>query len=293
MLLHNIADSLIPQTDEPQLIAGKYVPPGYLNGTLICNTHNEREKEIALKEGRKPINKKINSFTKSQANGLFIKELDDKLKRDGVGADWSQPLELMKNNEELAKSYQEFIDSPTSVIEIKVSKGVSNYERGTWVHPILAVEIAGYCSPKFKILANELFLKVVHPDFNPDDPHFKKLRSLGKEQWDRVRVAGKIARRKFTDCLMIHLIDTKGYEFYKSPEGNDEFRKYTGISQSKLTGIPNFNGNRNNCTEHQLNVLEYFESRFEALFDGCYPDVLTFDEIFDKVIQKTKNKFNL
>lgn len=289
MLLHNIANSLVPQTDEPQLIAGKYIPTGYLNGTLICKNHNKRNQELGITA---PI-KEVKGFLKYKNAKEFILALNEKITEKFKGDNNPPTPDWIKTSEDWIKSYKEFICSPTSVIIIKNQPGIGSYESGTWVHPILGVKIAGYCDPKFEILANELFLKVVHPDFNPDDAHFKELRSLGQQQWERVRLDGKIARRCFTDCLKEHLIATKDYDYYNSAASSREFAKYTAISQNKLTGFPNFNGNRDNCTEEQLKILDHFETSFDAVFQVAYPEVLDFDEIFNKVIQKTKNKFNL
>jgi hypothetical protein len=194
------------------------------------------------------------------------------------------------NNYLRQKSTDAFLEALSADARISVSGliivlkgGNDKLNQGAWVHPEIAIDLAQWISPEFRLWANRVLRLVIENKVKTiefDD-------AQRKLQWEYLRTQSKLARRKFTDCLKEYIITEHGENFYNSSASAKVFSKYTAIAQRELTGFPSFNGSRDNCSEEQLELLERFELSFNMMFETMYPE-MSFDDCFIKVITKLK-----
>ncbi|NER92254.1 KilA-N domain-containing protein [Moorena sp. SIO3A2] len=266
MLMHNFGnDKLFPQTTEETTIAGITIPIGWVNLTLMC-----------VNQGKKP-----NAFTRQKTTIAYIKALKEQLEKERRAKRAAQDID--KTGEENPRTSEETTEVLISVTE---KNNVPNAVRGVWCHPELAIKCAAWISPEFEVWAMRTLRQVIEGGFTPNSPEAVRAQAIIQRAWEVQLLHSRRQRRSFTDCLKEAIIREHGEEFYRSPASAAIFAKYTAIAQNRLTGFPNFNGNRENCTEEQLDMLARFEQTFATLFETFYPDEYSFDELFEKVLRK-------
>lgn len=258
MIIHNFNKKLIQQSETEIDIFGVIVPKGFVNLTQMCKVNPK---------------KKFNDYLRLKSTLEYLIVLSDAetYTESGTGI-------LASDNHAGSSSSLEFGVSSGLLI---VTKDAIGGDADIFGHYEVAVDLAQWISPEFRVWANRVLHLVIEDKVKTiefDDAQ----RNL---QWEWLRTQSKASRRKFTDCLKQHIIVTWGEEFYHSPASAKLFAKYTAVAQARITGIPSFNGNRDNCSESQLDLLEKFEHNFEVMFETMYPE-MSFDEIFERVVKK-------
>lgn len=80
------------------------------------------------------------------------------------------------------------------------SEGV-NDERGTWVHPEVAISIATWISPEFEVWANRTLRAVINGDFAPLTADAAIAQQKIQELWDELRADTKELFWMLTDAI--------------------------------------------------------------------------------------------
>jgi hypothetical protein len=73
--------------------------------------------------------------------------------------------------------------------------------QGTWGHHLIALSLAAWISPDFELWANKTLWAVVNGDFRALTAEAKEAENKLKAQWQKIRNAGKVTRRSFTDSI--------------------------------------------------------------------------------------------
>lgn len=110
---------------------------------------------------------------------------------------WNRLANSKAYIEALSESMQIHIDL---LIVANESEG-TNDERGTWVHPEVAIEIARWVSPEFNVWANRTLRLVLNGEFKALTAEAEEAQERLNQIWEEVRSAGKVTRRTLTDAI--------------------------------------------------------------------------------------------
>lgn len=77
--------------------------------------------------------------------------------------------------------------------------------QGTWGHFEVAVDLAKWISPSFRIWANRVLSLVIHGDYKALTPEAQLAAERLNKLWDEIRKHGKETRRKLTDAIASYL----------------------------------------------------------------------------------------
>jgi hypothetical protein len=83
---------------------------------------------------------------------------------------------------------------------ITITEGVNEY-RGTWVHLDIALDIASWVSPIFKVWAMKVLSAVINSDFQALTVEALEAQTKLQTLWQEIRDSGKITRRTLTDAI--------------------------------------------------------------------------------------------
>lgn len=119
----------------------------------------------------KAHNKKLNDWSRLKRSTLYLEALSGSA---GIPAD-----QLLIGNE---------------------SEG-TNEQRGTWVHPEVAVSIATWISPEFEVWANRTLRAVINGDFTPLTADAAIAQQKIQELWDELRADTKELFWMLTDAI--------------------------------------------------------------------------------------------
>lgn len=112
---------------------------------------------------------------------------------------------------ESAKAYAEevaldaHLRASSLVVELLGTPNGDPSLQGTYVHPDIALHIGQWISPKFALWCNRVLLKVLHPDFDPNDKEFIKSKDYTTKMWDDLRFLTKDTFWQLTDTVKVYL----------------------------------------------------------------------------------------
>jgi hypothetical protein len=153
------------------------------------------------------------NLTSHMFNGQAINQLSEDTVIGGVTIPkgYVNATEMCKaNGKKLAgylrnKSTEEFLIAMEDDMQICTSSLIIEIEayglQGTWVHHLIALDLAAWISPKFKVWANKTLWYVINGDFKALTPEAQKAKDELDAIWERVRDAGKVTRRGLTDAI--------------------------------------------------------------------------------------------
>lgn len=119
---------------------------------------------------------------------------------------------------ESSKAYAEAVSADTQIrvsgllIEVLGGSPENIDLQGTYVHPDVALHVGQWISPKFALWCNRVLLKVLHPDFDPNDKEFLKSRDNAAKLWDDLRFLTKDTFWQLTDTVKAYLDSSEASE---------------------------------------------------------------------------------
>lgn len=142
--MHEYQHASIAQTAIDIKLGNKIVPKGYVNATAMCKANG----------------KELSNWIKRAGTRLYLKELslDTGLKINSAKA--SNPLTALELP--IVRTQDSSL-----IIKIEGTPDGNPSLQGTWVHPEVAVDIASWISPKFKVWANRTLRLIVAGQFAP------------------------------------------------------------------------------------------------------------------------------
>lgn len=94
----------------------------------------------------------------------------------------------------------------------------TNEERGSWVHPEVAISLAAWISPEFEVWANRVLRAVINGDFRPLTEEAATAQRQLQELWQEIRDGSKAAFWNLTDATKLYL--------EQHPEVSESYRKF-------------------------------------------------------------------
>jgi KilA-N domain len=113
------------------------------------------------------------------------------------GKRWVKYTEYSKTQEYLTLLRESF--SGTDLI-ITISASV-NELRGTWVHHLIALDLAAWLSPEFKLWANKTLWHVINDNFQALTPEAEEAKKQLQLIWNEIRQAGIVTRKSLTSVI--------------------------------------------------------------------------------------------
>lgn len=112
----------------------------------------------------------------------------------------------MKETKTIVNEIAKRVDAgKNGIMETKRGKGSE-----TWVHPLLAIELAKWLSPEFHVFALETLKRYLEGDITLADDILQRA-STKDAKWLAQRAEGKVRRSEFTDTLKEHGCNDFGY----------------------------------------------------------------------------------
>lgn len=117
---------------------------------------------------------------------------------------------------------------PTSVLMIEVEgsgKGNDQTVQGTWGHVQIAIDVAQWISPQFRVWANRVLLHIINDEYQALTPEAEIAKRRVQQIWEEVRAAGIGTRRTFTDAIRDYILEhpylSDDYRIYIYPRVSD------------------------------------------------------------------------
>lgn len=119
------------------------------------------------------------------------------------GKRWND-YKRLKSSVTYWKALSQSTGIPVDQLVIENESQGSNSERGTWVHPEIAIDMSQWVSVDFRIWANRVLRAVLNNEVKAQTEDAikakKELDALHEEIWKTARIIGKSARRSLTDA---------------------------------------------------------------------------------------------
>lgn len=94
--------------------------------------------------------------------------------------------------------------------KIPYLKSVAGRYGGTWVHPLVAIQLAKWLSPEFAVFVNQVFKRYIEGDITLADDILQRA-PIKDAEWLRDRADGVVARLEFTAELQERGCSRLGY----------------------------------------------------------------------------------
>lgn len=105
---------------------------------------------------------------------------------------------------------------------------------GTWVHHLLALDLASWISVDFKLWANKTLWYVITGDYQALTPEAEEAQRRVQQIWDEIRAGTKVTRRLLTDAIKDWYIRNPGAT---SRPQHVMFAHVTNAIYQKLWGV--------------------------------------------------------
>lgn len=139
----------------------------------------------------------------------------------------------------------------SQVLEVKRGKG-----GGAWVHPLVAIELAGWLSPDFKIHVLDTYRRYVEADITLADEIIQRQKDPAALAWIKDRLDGKQARQEFTEELAKRGVKPVGFGWNTNAVYLGLFGETAaGLKESRMVKNP-----RDGMSRTELRALAFAES---------------------------------
>lgn len=190
----------------------------------------------------------------------------------------------LKSTQEYWKALERSTGILVDLLVIENESSGPNDERGTWVHPDIAMDLAQWISVEFRIWANRTLRAVLNNEYEALTENAQKAKEkLDAEYeyiWQKARDVGKIARRSLTDSIKEYLL--------RHPELSESDKTWMYSNVSDCLNIAIFgmkadplcqkrgcakNKLRDTHSEQELNAIEHHERYAMRMIDkfDCEP----------------------
>jgi hypothetical protein len=203
------------------------------------------------------------------------------------GKKWSKYLEFSKTPEFL-KALTEVLDKDFGVA-ISILGGNEQELQGTWVCLPLALNLAQWCSPKFAAWASVTLSYVITGDYQGLISEAEQAQIQLQEHWLKIRQAGKVTRRTYTDAIKDYIdrtpnLSENSKKFMYANCSDQINRSLFGLPAIKLKtsrGFKDTDLTRNCLTEKELQLLDRVEDFAMRLMDrqNSHPIVATVEAL--------------
>ncbi len=158
------------------------------------------------------------------------------------------------------KSYIERVSTKTQIESTKVER--VGREKQTFVHPLVAIDLAVWLSEEFSLHVNETFHRYLTGDITLADEILQRANKKDAE-WLRDRAEGKLARLEFTNELKQRGVNRQGFAsntnaIYQGVFGDNA----AGLKESLAVSNP-----RDGMSKTQLRALAFAESLAVDIMD--------------------------
>jgi hypothetical protein len=103
---------------------------------------------------------------------------------------------------------------PVSQLVVTIDGYGQDGHQGTWMHPDLAIWIAGRISPEFAYWANRTIRAVITGEYLALTPEAERIKRELIEGWEKLRQSGKYTRRSLTDSIKEYMESHEVSESY-------------------------------------------------------------------------------
>ena len=88
---------------------------------------------------------------------------------------------------ETTKLYLDEVSLTTGIPVIRMTEVKIGRYGGTWGHPLIAIDLAGWVSPKFKLWANQTIRLVIDGQFTPNTDDARQAQAEVQRLWAEIR----------------------------------------------------------------------------------------------------------
>lgn len=175
------------------------------------------------------------------------------------GKEW-RDFSRLQSTTVLANTIAQTYDvQKTHIIETRRGKGSE-----TWVHPLVAIELAKWLSPEFHLHVLETYRRYVEGDITLADEIIQRQTDPKAIEWIKARTEGKLARLEFTAELEARGVTKAGYgqntnSLYLGLFGDTA----AGLKESRMVKNP-----RDGMSRTELRALAFAESLAVDIMDA-------------------------